>query len=219
MSNDKVKLFSRCFGSRRFNLLERVFFSRAKPTSEDPCSILFSVLAGSASMGTESPTSVSTRAVAASGVSFAGAGVDALVDYMTASSTLTILLLLGVIAGAFDTFGNSGSGGGLKIFDSPAIFSSSGSSAAFPLDSAACFGASVNSVAGTFGSSANSSFEPAGAGCPGSVVEAIPSPSFGTVAVSIYLGRCVKTLIFLPFGATEMAEVAAFLFFLYFREG
>jgi hypothetical protein len=50
-------------------------------------------------------------------------------------------------------------------------------------------------------------------------MEDVPSPSFGTVVVSIYLGRCVKTLIFLPFGTTEMAEVVVFLFFPCFREG
>jgi hypothetical protein len=46
-----------------------------------------------------------------------------------------------------------------------------------------------------------------------------PSASIGTLAVSMYLGRCVKTLIFLPFGVAEMAEAAAFLFFPYFRKG
>jgi hypothetical protein len=80
---------------------------------------------------------------------------------MTTSSTLAILLLLGVIAGAFDTFDNSGSGGGLKIFGSPVVFSRSGSLAALPLASAACFGASADSVAETFGTPANSSLEPA----------------------------------------------------------
>jgi hypothetical protein len=39
------------------------------------------------------------------------------------------------------------------------------------------------------------------------------------VAISIFLGRCVKTLIFLPFGTAEMAEVAVFLFFPCFHEG
>ena len=95
-------------------------------------------------MGTEGPTSGSARAVAASAVSFAGEGVDALVDSMTASSTLAILLLLGVIAGAFETFGNSGFGGGLKIFGSPTVSSRSGSLTAFPLAWVACFGASAD---------------------------------------------------------------------------
>ena len=170
-------------------------------------------------MGTEGPTSVSTRTVASSTVSLAGARVDALVDYRTVSSTLAILLLLGVTAGAFDTFSNSGSAGGLKIFGSPTVSPSSGSLAAFPLASAPCFGVSTDLVAGTFGNSANFSLGLAGAGCSASEVEDVPSPSFVTMAVSMYLGRCVKTLIFLPFGTTEMAEVAAFLFFPYFREG
>jgi hypothetical protein len=50
-------------------------------------------------------------------------------------------------------------------------------------------------------------------------VEDVPSPSFDIVAVSMYLGRCIKTLIFSPFGTAGMAEVAAFLFFPYFHEG
>jgi hypothetical protein len=95
------------------------------------------------------------RTVAASTVSLAGAGVDALVDSRTASSTLAILLLLGVIARAFDTFGNSGSAGGLKIFGSPTVSPSSSSLAAFPLASAPCFGISTDPVAGTFDNSAN----------------------------------------------------------------
>jgi hypothetical protein len=134
-----------------------------------------------------------------------------------ASSTLTILLLLGVIAGVLDTFSNSGSAGGLKIFGSPDVFPSSGSSVAFPLASTACLGASADPVEGTFGASADPSLEPAGVGCPGPEVEDIPSASFGTVAVSMYQGRCVKTLIFLPFSATEMAEVAVSLFSLFSR--
>lgn len=134
-----------------------------------------------------------------------------MLDSRTASSTLAILLL-GVIAGAFDTFDNSGSTGELKIFGSPVVSPSSGFSVVFPLASTACFSASADPVAGTFGTSADSSLELAGAGCPGSAMD-VPSASFGTVAVSMYLGRCVKTLIFLPFGAAEMAEVAVFLFF------
>jgi hypothetical protein len=44
---------------------------------------------------------------------------------------LAILLLLGVIAGALDTFGNSGSGNELNIFGSPTGFSNSGPSTIF----------------------------------------------------------------------------------------
>jgi hypothetical protein len=73
-------------------------------------------------VGTEGPASGSARAVAASAVSFAGAGVDAHVDSRTTSSMLAILLLLEVIAGALDTFGNSGSAGGLKIFRPPFLW-------------------------------------------------------------------------------------------------
>jgi hypothetical protein len=170
-------------------------------------------------VGTEGPTSVSMRTVAASTVSLAGEGVDALVDSRTVSNTLAILLLLGVIAGAFDIFGSSGFVGRLKIFDSPTDSPSSGSLAAFPLTSTSCFGVSTYPVAGTFGNSANSSLGLAGVGCSASAMEDVPSPSLGTVVDSMYLGRCVKTLIFLPFGTAEMAEVAAFLFFPCFREG
>jgi hypothetical protein len=81
------------------------------------------------------------RAVVALATFFTGAGVSTLVDSMTASITLAILLLLGVIAGVFATFGNSGSGGGLKIFCGSAVSSRSDSSAVFPLASAVCFGA------------------------------------------------------------------------------
>jgi hypothetical protein len=150
-------------------------------------------------MGTEGPASVSARAVIVSATFFAGTRVNALVVSMTASSTLAILLLLGVVAGAFATFGNSASAGGLKISGSAIAFPSYGSLAA----------SSLASAAGTFGNSV----------CYASAVEDIPSLSFGTLAVSMYLGRCVKTLIFLPFGKTEMAEAAVFLFFPCFREG
>jgi hypothetical protein len=87
-------------------------------------------------MGTEGPASVSTRTIAASAVSFVGVGVDTLVDSKIASSTLAILLLLGVIIGALGTFGNSGSGGGLKIFCNPADSPSSSTSAVFSVASA-----------------------------------------------------------------------------------
>jgi hypothetical protein len=80
------------------------------------------------------------------------------------------------------------------------------------LASAACFGASADPVAGTFGASA-------GLGHHGSAVEDVPSASFDTVVILMYRGRCVKTLIFLPFGAADMAEIAIFLFFPWFHEG
>jgi hypothetical protein len=166
-------------------------------------------------MGTEGPTSTSTRAIAASAASFVEAGVGALVDSKTTSNTLTILLLLGVVTGTLDTFGNSGSGSGLKIFGSPVGFSNSGSSTVFSA-SAGRFGAPADSALSypiTFETLADSPLELTGVRYPGSAVEDVPSASFDTLVVSMYLGRCVKTLIFLPFGATEMAEVAAFLFF------
>jgi hypothetical protein len=149
---------------------------------------------------------------------FTGAGVSALVVSMTASSTLAILLLLGVVAGAFVSFGNFASAGGLKIFGSSTFSPSFGSLAAFSLASAPSFSVSAGPIAGTFGNSDRSSLGMAGAGCSASAMEDVPSPSFGNVTVSMYLGRCIKTLVFLPFGTAEMAEAAIFLFFPCFRE-
>ena len=57
---------------------------------------------------------VSARLIAASAIFFGGAQVNALVVSMTASSTLAILLLLGVIAGALVIFGNPESAGGSR---------------------------------------------------------------------------------------------------------
>jgi hypothetical protein len=126
---------------------------------------------------------------------------------ITASSTLAILLLLGVVAGAFVTFGNSSSTGGLRIFDIITVFSNSSSSATSSL-------ASADSIIGTFGTTINPSvLRVAGASCFSSVVEEVPSPNSGTTVVSMYRGRWVKTFIFLPFGTTVVAEVAVFLFY------
>jgi hypothetical protein len=162
---------------------------------------LYSVAACSASAGAEGPASVSTQAITTSTTFSTGVGVSDLVVSMTASSTLAILLLLGVVAGAFATFGNSASGG-LKISSDTIVSSSSGFFNAVSLASTTFFGVSTGSAVGTFGKSI----------CLASAVEDVPSPNFGTTAVSIYLGRWVKTLIFLPFGTTEMAEAAVFLF-------
>jgi hypothetical protein len=148
-------------------------------------------------------------------------GVGALADSRTASSMLAILLFLGVIAGALDSFGNSSSGGGLKIFGNPTD-SSCGSSIVFSLASAGRFGASTDSAFScpiAFGALADSPLAPVGPGYSGAVAEEVPLASFGTLAVSMYLGRSVKALIFFPFGVAEMVKVAAFLFFPCFHEG
>jgi hypothetical protein len=138
---------------------------------------------------------------------------------MTASSTLAILILLGVIAGALVIFGNPDSAGGLKIFGSSTFSPNFGSLGASSLASAPSFNVSAGPITGTFGNSDRSSLGMAGAGCSASAMEDVPSPSFGNVAVSMYLGWCVKTLIFLPFGTIEMAEAVVFLFFSCFHEG
>jgi hypothetical protein len=91
--------------------------------------------------------------MAASATFYAGAGVNAFVVSMTASNTLAILLLLGVVARAFATFGNSASAGGLKISSGIIVSSSSGFLTAFSLASATFSGISIVSVVGTFGKS------------------------------------------------------------------
>jgi hypothetical protein len=76
------------------------------------------------------------------------------------------------------------------------------------------------SAIGTFGTTVDSSaLRVAGAAGSALATEDVSSHNFGIVAVSMYLGLWVKTLIFLPFGATGMAKVAAFLFFPCLREG
>jgi hypothetical protein len=138
------------------------------------------------------------------------AGIGTFVDSMTASSTLAILLLFGVTAG---------------IFYASADFLNSGSLDVFVIASAGHFSTSVVSAFGCsaavfgFGTLADSPLASAGAGNSGSIAEEGSSASFGTLAISMYLGRCVKTLIFFPFGVAEMDEAAAFLFFPCFCEG
>jgi hypothetical protein len=127
-------------------------------------------------------------------VTGAEAGVGTFTDSMTASSTLSILLLLlGVAAGIFDAFGSSASRNRLRTFDCSAAYFSSGPSASSILASA-------------------------GAERLGSDMEEDPSTSFGASSVSMRLGRWVRTLTFFDFDALEVAEVAVFLFFPYFRE-
>jgi hypothetical protein len=104
-------------------------------------------------------------------VSGAEAGVCTFTDSMIASSTLAILLLIGVAAGIFDALASSISRNGLKAFDwSDAVFSS--------------------------GSSADSVPASAGAERLDSDTKEDPSIGLGTLVVSMRLGRCVKTLTF-----------------------
>jgi hypothetical protein len=91
--------------------------------------------------------------------------------------------------GMLDGFGRSVVHGGLGAFNCSATFSSFGSSVGFVL--------------------ASTDTEQLG-----SAIGAVPSINFGTSAVSMRLGRCVKTLTFFDFDALEVTEVAAFLFFL-----
>jgi hypothetical protein len=109
----------------------------------------FSKVTGAASEGlasagvSEGLASVGVWAMLASAVSLkslacvprasAEAGVDVFTDSITASSTLAILLFLGVAAGMLDGFGSSVAHGGLNAFSCYAIFSSFGSSIGFVL--------------------------------------------------------------------------------------
>jgi hypothetical protein len=111
------------------------------------------------------------------------------------SSTLAILLLLEVIAGALGTFGNFGSGGGLRIFCNLADSPSSSTSVIFSVASAECFSTLADSIFSCpiiSGTSVDSPLEPVGVGYPGSTVEDVPSASFGTEAVSMYLAGVSK---------------------------
>jgi hypothetical protein len=152
------------------------------------------------------------------------AGVSTLVDSMTTSDTLAILLLFGVTAGISDTFGSSVSYGGLKIAGCFADFFDSGSSAIFALASVGRFGTLAVSVfccsVIIFGldTLANFPLDLARAGQSDPEAED-PSAGFGTSAVSARLGRCVRTLTFFSFGVLAIAEAADFRFFPCFREG
>jgi hypothetical protein len=124
----------------------------------------------------------------------AKAGVDVFTDSITLSSTLAILLFLGIAAGMLDGFDSSVAHGGLSAFNCYVVFSSFGSSVRFVLALT-------------------------GIERPGSVAGATPSLSFGTSAASMRMGRRVKTLTFFDLDTLEVAEVAAFLFFPCFRVG
>jgi hypothetical protein len=96
------------------------------------------------------------------------AGVDVFTDSITSSSTLAILLFLGVAAGMLDGFGSSIAHGGHSAFNGSTVFSSFGSLVTFVLALA-------------------------GIERLGSVIRVAPSLSFGTSTVSMRLGRRVKT--------------------------
>jgi hypothetical protein len=162
-------------------------------------------------MGTEGPGSASAWTVTASASFFVGAGVKIFVVSMTVSSTLAILLLLGVVAGAFVTFGKSAPAGALKIFGIITVFSNFGF-----LDASSL--ASAGPAIGTYGTTIDPlALQAVGAACFALAVEEVPSLNSGTTTVSIYRGRCVKTLIFLPFGTAVVAEAIIFFFFPFFK--
>jgi hypothetical protein len=101
-------------------------------------------------------------------VAGADAGVDTFTDSITTSNILAILLLFGVIEAIFCTFGCSVSCNELIDFGPSAAIFNFGSSADFTLASA---------VAGWLDLAAED-----------------PSAGLDSSAVSVCLGRCVKTL-------------------------
>jgi hypothetical protein len=190
MSHNEFQLFSRCFGSKRFGYFRSAPFSR----------IISALFEGLASAGTsEGLISETVCAMPASSDFFeispyvlgasAEAGVDVFTVSIIASSTLAILLFLEVVARILDGFGSSIVHGGLSAFNCPAAFSS-------------------------FDSSASSILASTDTKRLGSAIGATLSISFSTSAVSMRLGRRVKTLTFFVFDVLEVTEVAAFLFLL-----
>jgi hypothetical protein len=117
MSHNESQLFGRCFKSRRFGFLRSILFSR----------IIIVLFEGLASARTsEGPASEIVCSIPASSdffetlASVLGAlvevGVDVFIDSIIVSSTLAILLFLGVVVGMFDAFGSSIVHDGLSIF-------------------------------------------------------------------------------------------------------
>jgi hypothetical protein len=173
MSHNEFQFFSKCFRSRIFGFFRSPLFSRIigalseglaseGPVSEGPISEIVCTMAASSNFFEDLPSVIGASAEA---------GVNVFTDSITASSTLAILLFLGVVAGMLDGFGNSIVHGGLSAFNFSVAFSSFGSSAGFVLAST-------------------------GTERLGSAIGAALSISFGTSAVSMRLGRCVKTLTF-----------------------
>jgi hypothetical protein len=104
------------------------------------------IFEGPASAGaSEGPASGGVLATLATAVSLASltyalrasaeVGADVFTDSKTTSSTLAILLFLGVITGTFDGFGNPIVPGGLNTFNKSAAFSNFGSLVGFVLAS------------------------------------------------------------------------------------
>jgi hypothetical protein len=111
--------FSRILGA----LFEGLASAR---TSEGPVSEIVCTMPASADFFETLPSVLGASAEA---------GVDDFTDSITASSTLAILLFLGVVAGMLDGFSSSIVHGGLGAFNCFAAFSSFGSSAGFVLAS------------------------------------------------------------------------------------
>jgi hypothetical protein len=92
--------------------------------------IIGAISEGLALTGTEGPVSETLAFILAAS---AEAGVDVFTYSITASSTLAILLFLGVAVGLFDGFYNSVAHGRLSAFNCSAVFSTFGSSVTFVL--------------------------------------------------------------------------------------
>jgi hypothetical protein len=146
------------------------------PASPSACPV--SALACPASASAY-PVSVLACVLIASAIFFEGAGLKAFIVSNTASNTLAILLLLGVAAEAFCTFGSSASFEGLRISGIFFVSSAYGSSALSSLDM-------VGLTVGTFGTTVGSSVLcTIKAAFSASAAEEVPAPNSGTTTGSI----------------------------------
>jgi hypothetical protein len=118
MSNNELQLFKGCFRAGDLDFSGTLSFSSA----------IGAVSKGPVSAGTsEGPTSAGALAMLATTVFLASliyalrasveTGADVFTDSKTVSSTLAILLFLGVTAGTLDGFGNPIVLGGLNTFN------------------------------------------------------------------------------------------------------
>jgi hypothetical protein len=166
MSHNELQLFGRCSESRRLGFLIGIlFFQDGLAISETLASVETEGLASEIVCAL--PASSGFFKISPSVLRASAEGVDVFTDYITASSTLAILHFLGVVAGIPDAFGNSVMHDRLRAFSCTTAFSS-------------------------FGSSAGSILASTGTDRHGSDIEANPSISFDTSAVSMRLGRHVK---------------------------
>jgi hypothetical protein len=139
MSHYEFQFFDRCSGGRRFRFFNTFSNINGAPApSEGLVSVPSSPASEDfASAGTDNPATAVVYAMVASldfsmaspSAAGAEAGVDTFTDSITASNTLSILLLFGVTEENFCTFGSSISCNGLKAFNCSTVIFGFGSSA------------------------------------------------------------------------------------------